>query len=357
MKINYFFMTLLSLVLIFSCKTEKEAPEIPILKLEEVLEGDKVLELSDICSKIETVQLETNDDILINRIANVILSNKNIIVVHDNLCSVFDLDGNYIRKISSKGQGPEEYISIDNVFVSGDTIRIADFSKRKIHAFNLDGSFLFSIEVPANLVFATAFDDMFFCYRPNRSGSETTKLYFIDRIGNLLDSIPNQNIYENPFEIISIFYDEIFMYQFDGSINMKEMANDTLFAVSKDRTISPLYIFDLGKYAPKEKERYVTNLQEPSFQGKKLFSLLLETTSHFVINARLEKDRYILYDKKTKSLENVAFRYNDEMISKFGNEFFNPKYVTHDGKTFCSHEVSANIDNDDNPVLIFATFF
>ena len=129
MKINRYFTTLLSLLLLLSCKTEKETSPVPVLNLARVLEGDKTIELSEMNCKIETVQLETNENVLINRINNIILSKEHFIVVHDRQCAVFDLKGNFIRKISSRGQGPQEYVSIVNLSLIGDKLFIFDVTK------------------------------------------------------------------------------------------------------------------------------------------------------------------------------------------------------------------------------------
>ena len=350
-------ITLLTgVLLLFSCKEEKGRSEIPVLKLTEVLEGNKTIELSADIASVKTVQLETNDDILIGTIRKVVFSQSHIIVQHDSQCSVFDLKGNFLRKISNRGQGPREYNSIINISLTGDTIRI--FDTKKILSFNLRGEFISSYELPGRIDLITTFENIYIGYRVNRSGSENTRLLFFDNEGRLFDSIPYMKQYENLSDLIVVLYSsEVFMYQYDNTIRLKELANDTLFSISADKILTPLYIMDLGKYAPKEEERFqLYSAQQSLFEGKKLLNLILETNSHLVLNVGLKPNRYILYDKETGALENVAFRYNDEEKSRFGKDFFNPKFVSEDKRTLISFELSADIDNDDNPVLVLVTF-
>ena len=279
----YFGALLVSLLLLSSCKQEKETHSVPVLNLVEVLEGNKTVELSDFIAKIETIQLETNEEILIKSIYDVILNSEHLIVVHDNQCSLFDLQGNFIRKISSRGQGPREYNDIGNVVLIGDVIYILDTFGKKFLSFNLDGTFLFSSSytTPNRLDFATVLDDNYLGYYAKRGGFEKNKLFFFNKEGQAIDSVPYHKQYENPSGIISVFYDEVQMYRYHGAVHLKELANDTLFAVSSDRNIIPLYVLDLGRYAPKEEERYqLYSREQVAFKGKRLFGAIIETNTH-----------------------------------------------------------------------------
>jgi len=355
MHTNGYWGALFCLLLLFSCKQEKEVHSIPVLNLTEVLDGNKTIEFSDFVANIEMIPLETNEDILIGRISKVILSSEHLIVVHDNQCSVFDLQGNFIRKISNRGQGPREYNYIVNTALIGDVIYI--FDESKVLTFNVDGTFL-SSNTLSRLDFVTVLDDHYIGYRANQSGSEKNKLFFFNRDWQPVDSIPNHTQYENQSGITSTFFNnEAQMYRYHGAVHLKELANDTLFAVSSDRKMTPLYVMDLGEYAPKEEERYqLYNAQQPLFKGKKLFTSIIETDAHLIMKVGvMEKNRHILYNKETGSLENVAFKYNDEYKRRFGNDFFNPKFVSEDNQVLITHELNADIDNDDNPVLVLVT--
>ena len=352
MKVGFYFIILFGFSVFYSCKQEKATDSIPVLNLVGVLEGNKTIALSDISSEIKTVQLETSDDILINRIQDVILSDKNIIVIHDNQCSVFDLEGNFIRKISSRGQGPREYISINNLSVTGDTLWI--FDSNKMLAFYISGEFLFSSATSNRLHYKMVFDGINIGYRSNRSGSENTKLLFFDKQGVPFDSISYLKQYENLSEIVVVVFPEVIMYSCNGSVRLKELTNDTLFSISTERLLTPLYIMDLGKYAPKEEERYqLYNPQQNVFEGKKRFNSIIETNTYLIISVMgMEQNRQILYNKETGLLENIAFRYNDEIRNRLGKEFFNPKFITENKQYLISYEAHEDIDNDDNPVLV-----
>jgi hypothetical protein len=56
--------------------------------------------------------------------------------------------------------------------------------------------------------------------------------------------------------------------------------------------------------------------------------------------------------KKTGLLENVAIRYHERERKRFGQDFFNPKFVSEDKQTLITYELSADLANDDNPVIV-----
>ena len=75
---------------------------------------EKIL-LSEICSNMKTIILETNDDVLINDVGGVQVYKDYIFVLDDkkdaNLFA-FNKQGKFIRKYGSRGNGPGEYLSI-----------------------------------------------------------------------------------------------------------------------------------------------------------------------------------------------------------------------------------------------------
>ena len=361
MKMTYFYLAILILLFLLSCKERENNNSLPVIELEKVFEKNTKIKLSDFSSKIEIIQLETSDDILINRISNIVLSDKNIIIVHDNQCSVFDLKGNFIRKISSRGQGPQEYITIRSILLTDEIIRI--FDRSKILAFNLSGEFLSSSKSYADgMAVTTMLDDhLYICVRPNLNGLEKNRILFFNKEGVIVDSIPHQNQYKNPAGVTFVFpIAEVFMYRYNNAVHLKEMTNDTLFSVSAAMRLTPLYVMDVGRYTPKEDERFQINSmnQSPFLQGKKVPILFLETDSYFIMrfgNVGLSEDSHVIYNKSTAALDYVVFQYGDEERNRFGKEFFSPAFLSEDKQVLISYETSVDINNDDNPALVLVT--
>lgn len=108
-------MTILILGLILiSCKEKQEKlNEAPILKIKELLSPKSKIKLSEIFRNYHLIPLETNDSCLIGGRGNKIVKhNSSIYILSQNTILHFNQEGHYINKLSSIGNGPNEYPSI-----------------------------------------------------------------------------------------------------------------------------------------------------------------------------------------------------------------------------------------------------
>lgn len=115
------------------------------LKLNETpLSNDFIL--SEVES-IEPIYLEANDSSLVGRI-NMVALTDSLIVVQDNVSPgkilAFHLDGSFSHQIGSFGEGPNDYASINQVFLDGNNVGILDWKSSKIVKYDLKGDFISS---------------------------------------------------------------------------------------------------------------------------------------------------------------------------------------------------------------------
>ena len=112
--------------------------------------GD-VLNLSDFAESIELIPLETTDDCLIGWMPEIIATEKFYYMIsavgYDfQKLYVFDKQGKFVRQISGRGQGGDEFIEIRDFDVIGDSIiKIGDVFA--IRTFNLEGELLSSKKI------------------------------------------------------------------------------------------------------------------------------------------------------------------------------------------------------------------
>ena len=115
----------------------------------DVSEGFQVNEkrnLSEFAQEVRYIQLETSPPAIIGDIKRVVLAG-NKLFIHDNQLNqllVFDKDGEFIRKIGAKGEGPEEYKSIISFDISTDFNRVIIFDndQMKFLFYDLRGKYL-----------------------------------------------------------------------------------------------------------------------------------------------------------------------------------------------------------------------
>ena len=124
-----------SLLFLLSCNNPKSGFEtIHINKYS----GSVDLKLSDIISDIRIVPIETSDKSIVT--GNMIAISDDYIVVADyDFINIYNKNGDYIRKVAERGNGPEEFNAIYSIFLDSDT-NILYFTERdgKISRINLD---------------------------------------------------------------------------------------------------------------------------------------------------------------------------------------------------------------------------
>lgn len=99
---------------------------------------------------IETICLETSDKSLIGRISMVEITDSLIIVADDiapGKVLAFNLDGTFSHQIGAVGEGPEDYSSINQVFIANEAVCIFDWKKSKLLTYELTGEFISAIEI------------------------------------------------------------------------------------------------------------------------------------------------------------------------------------------------------------------
>lgn len=104
------------------------------------------IRLDTFVDSVKFVKLETTEECLIHRIANVFVAEGKIILpdykTHE--IYIFDESGKYLSKISRRGRGPQEYIGMSAAMFNPKTQNIMVYSlqQTKLLFYDLDGMFI-----------------------------------------------------------------------------------------------------------------------------------------------------------------------------------------------------------------------
>jgi len=103
--------------------------------------ADSLVKHIDSCSFI---QLETNAQCLIGKIAKTIIHKNRLYILDSRVTNsvyVFDLEGNWISSIAKKGNGPGEYIILEDMYIdpTNATLNLVASANKKIMTFDLEG--------------------------------------------------------------------------------------------------------------------------------------------------------------------------------------------------------------------------
>ena len=144
-------LTLILVVLLpYSCIKITEKENYPIIYVD--LEEKKPVSLSDLFSHIKIIPLETNEKSLIKDIIKTQIYENNIYVFDYRSAEVlwFDTNGNFLNKISDRGQGPQEYLNISDFEVDETNKKILLLApvNNSMYEYDLNGVFIGKYRLP-----------------------------------------------------------------------------------------------------------------------------------------------------------------------------------------------------------------
>ncbi|MBN1183723.1 MAG: 6-bladed beta-propeller [Bacteroidales bacterium] len=244
----------LSTFFIQSCSQDFKAKNsIVTIDIQANIENMKPVDLSQFASNCWYIILEKVEGRELSGAFRYDISDKYIVVSDFRNCLIYDINGVYISTIGQRGNGPGEYKTITNLHIHDDNIYIQ--SLYDLNIYNKNGSFIIkhnSRFLINNEYISSWFimDDSLFFGKINRmSGQEKQKATIFDINGNIKKSYKNYIYLHRLKPLAGPDESEASIFQFQDNIFFKERCNDTLFYLTKDYQLKPLYKFDFGKYA------------------------------------------------------------------------------------------------------------
>jgi len=153
---KYIYLVVLLLALI-SCNKRKQGNESQSKILNEIFVADslqnKVTEflLSDLASDIEIIPLETNEQSAFKFLTNLQIGANDIFINSRIAVLRFDINGKFLHKIGSKGEGPQDFIICEGIGIDDQArlvhIAAALSSTNQIRTFTYDGKFVKSTRI------------------------------------------------------------------------------------------------------------------------------------------------------------------------------------------------------------------
>lgn len=142
------FAILILIVLLPSCRESRQKAVTPaeIVAKVDVSESDKGFDVCQIANLEKVIPLETVGDALVGEIDKLEMDDSHIVILDKRMRAVwlFGTDGKYIRRIGRLGNGPKEYVSLDDMCFDKEngTVWIWDRIKQVMLEYDLAGDFL-----------------------------------------------------------------------------------------------------------------------------------------------------------------------------------------------------------------------
>jgi len=275
-------------------QTKKSNDKFFEIKYAELLNQKNIIKLSQLASKVEYIQLETNENCLINNNAKYYFTDKFIFVSNNNHVLKFSSDGKFLKKIGNPGRGPGEISSIWSLSVISEkkSIVIYDAVAGKLKYFSFDGDLIRSVNIPRDIAYINFLNNgSYIAMNQASSASEKYTFVLISEAGDTLSTIKNYIYWKNPSPIGTQTRIPSFIpfYAYQNNYFLKSVYNDTVYVIKANKII-PSYYINLGKYKlPQEKRFERLNPEEARlFQkeaSKYRFVYVLEVGGRFFLTS------------------------------------------------------------------------
>lgn len=276
------------------------------LNILDMLKGEKTeLCLSDEVDKIDIVSLETTGQSLLSTIVDVFITDEDIFIQDfKNGVFRFSRDGTFLNKIGKRGQGPGEYLYVNQLIIDHDKVLISEVGKessstRRIHIYDFEGQFLQTILTPQLFVGTLgkllSFNGEKFAVDPIAVYDDFRKKYWtvalLDSTFNIKQEFYNpsfigreKDIWEN--RALSYgwknFWEENgpFISIYKNDMHVCFYQEDTIHLYDKTKNeLKPKYILNMG-----EKPSFETShqfIKDPSFFKYICLYNIYDTQGHF----------------------------------------------------------------------------
>lgn len=422
---HWSFQTLLLIcIFIAGCRQNSmdKRNDIPVVEVIQNLGKYHALPLSEFVSELEYIPLETNNNCLLAEgNIDLIVTSMHIFVRGEKYCYVFDRNGRFLSQIGSIGQGPGEYSHLTGFSVDEKKQSLYLKSFRTLLEYSWDGVFRQSINLPEDIhedtpndIFFVR-DNLFIGHFRNHKGNLRHNFVLFAPSTGVIKLFDNYVQFNRSREMATWTERAMKPYKIREDVYVKELANDTLFCLSRQNELVPQFVFDIGEYTiTKEKKESQVNIINGIYNEEIILPAtdylpMIGTQEHVFFSFRANtlsgkhsfpKDIDVpknwdwhvvagIYDavnKTTRLLDTDPFTHMDGMINDLdGGLSFWPKYYSSDNELidiwravdmkeyltdayFATHEIKdpkahqklkellQKLDEEDNPVIVVGKY-
>lgn len=233
------------LLVIVSCKKAKESECIIIDLATGIHEKNpaQISDLNDIAKVQYIIPIETNDSSLLSYVQIAGVGDESI-GVYDNhsFFLINKEDGKILSCIQKTGNGPEEYISINQAKMDANKlVYITDFHRKRLNVYTLDGKRLSYIENDSINKF-DIFDDGYFATTTSTNSNTKYNIAIYDSLWNFKrNGLPKKNDIN-----FAIIYSEG-TYKYNNELYFKSIIGDTIYHIRPEAD-KPYLVFNKGIY-------------------------------------------------------------------------------------------------------------
>ncbi len=301
MKFKFLFFPFIVLTLSYcSHRDMSDNKSIGIINLKDAFEKRKPVNITDISTDLNYIQLETNDKCLVGTRLTVYADDIYLIAIDRQKILLFNRkDGKFIREIGHQGNGPGEYSRTYTVMPYDEEKKIVYAGEnKKRYGYSLDGQLKDTLTIPELVSEIGNIDDsLFAAFIPDYQGGGKNKIIIFNQRDSLIKVFPNY-LSAPKTESVFIWNPGSLFYRLDRQLSFFQLFNDTIFHVSSD-SLTPRFVFNMGPYSPPYEMK-----TSPQFEPDKYFLIrtINESSKYLFCAFNFNKSNYTaIYDKDKRT--------------------------------------------------------
>ena len=340
------------------------------------IESDK-RKLSEMIESIEIMGLEETDEGLLSGVYGISETNGRIIFPSGSEGNVFvySNEGKFISTFNRQGDGPEEYGSIQHLWVKNDTLFIHDGQRGNINKYDYEGKYLGQIKPSVKPTHYFPYQNGYVGDMNGRPINDSLKfnvVFYDDQLKMTGMKNPYKNVI--PFPIVTTVNS---LAAYNDDLLYKEIFSDTIFLI-QDKTVKPLLKLDFGT-------EYLWNDEEMRANGQMAMEGIQKSGLVWIFNPKVgnskihmsfntgfseafwllvdrNSGKYYQIDNKKNAEENYAFapiRWEGDVLLVSVNSYDLAELIKEIGSENATFKIGStleSIESSENPVLLWVKF-
>jgi len=322
MRHEYFLFFITSCFIFAGCNAQSgrnvnESSEIYAIDFEKGFDTEQQMFVSEIADSIEYIELKTPDDIVITRIWKIIQVDEYLIIHARWYVYLFHKNGQFIRQIGARGQGPGEYSNVTTIDFDRKRREIVISNSPQFLFYDLEGNFLRSNKVKEGILEIGISDTVIWIGEVITSANTKYQAVAIssqgegDTTAHIHNSLYGINDSDHTLYVVDA-YVNFFYHEKDYLYFKGEMSNDTVWRISGIST-EPYAFIDMGKYKlPVEYEPWYSSMETYLKHCDRYWSVcsMVESDHHFFLLSKgrgffgelqnIREYKNMVYDKDKK---------------------------------------------------------